>query len=78
MKHILTVSVMSLALALGPLACTNMTKTEQGIVSGGALGALGGAGIAAIAGGSGTMGALIGAGAGAIAGGVIGYKDEHK
>ena len=78
MKHILTVSVMSLALSLGPLACTNMTKTEQGVVSGGALGALGGAGIAAIAGGSGTMGALIGAGAGAIAGGVIGYKDEHK
>ena len=78
MKHIFTVCVMSLAISLGTLACTNMTKTEQGVVSGGALGALGGAGIAAIAGGSGTIGALVGAGAGAIAGGVIGYKDEHK
>ena len=78
MRRIFTVFILSLALAAGPMACTNMTKTEQGVVSGGALGALGGAGIAAIAGGSGTMGALIGAGAGAIAGGVIGYKDEHK
>ena len=76
MKRIFAVCFLSLALAAGSLACTNMTKTQQGIVSGGAIGALGGAGIAAIAGGSGTVGALVGAGAGAIAGGVIGYNDE--
>lgn len=78
MKRIFAVCIMSLAIAAGPLACTNMSKTEQGIVSGGALGALGGAGIAAIAGGSGTIGALVGAGAGAIGGGIIGYNEEHK
>lgn len=76
MKRIFAACIMSLALVVGPLACTNMTKTEQGIVSGGAIGALGGAGIAAIAGGSGTIGALIGAGAGAVAGGIIGHQAE--
>ncbi|MBQ4132636.1 MAG: cell envelope biogenesis protein OmpA [Desulfovibrionaceae bacterium] len=76
MKRIFTLCVIGMALAVGPVACTNMTKTEQGVVSGGALGALGGAGIAAIAGGSGTVGALIGAGAGALAGGIIGYNEE--
>ncbi len=76
MRRIFTVFILSLALAAGPMACTNMTKTQQGVVSGGAIGALGGAGIAAIAGGSGTIGALIGGAAGAIAGGVIGNNAE--
>ena len=76
MRRIFTVFILSLALAAGPLSCTNMTKTQQGVVSGGASGALGGAGIAAIAGGSGTIGALIGGAAGAIAGGVIGHNAE--
>ena len=76
MRRIFTVFILSLALAAGPLACTNMTKTQQGVVSGGAIGALGGAGIGAIAGGSGTIGALIGGAAGAIAGGVIGNNAE--
>ena len=76
MRRIFSVFVLSLALAAGPMACTNMTKTQQGVVSGGAIGALGGAGIAAIAGGSGTIGALIGGAAGAIAGGVIGHNAE--
>ena len=76
MRRIFTVFILSLALAAGPMACTNMTKTQQGVVSGGAIGALGGAGIAAIAGGSGTIGALIGGAAGAIAGGVVGHNAE--
>ena len=76
MRRLFTVFILSLALAAGPMACTNMTKTQQGVVSGGAIGALGGAGIAAIAGGSGTIGALIGGAAGAIAGGVIGNNAE--
>lgn len=76
MRRIFSVFVLSLALAAGPMACTNMTKTQQGVVSGGAIGALGGAGIAAIAGGSGTIGALIGGAAGAIAGGVVGHNAE--
>ena len=76
MRRIFSVFILSLALAAGPMACTNMTKTQQGVVSGGAIGALGGAGIAAIAGGSGTIGALIGGAAGAIAGGVVGHNAE--
>ena len=76
MRRLFTVFILSLALAAGPMACTNMTKTQQGVVSGGAIGALGGAGIAAIAGGSGTIGALIGGAAGAIAGGVVGHNAE--
>ena len=76
MRRIFTVFILSLALAAGPMACTNMTKTQQGVVSGGAIGALSGAGIAAIAGGSGTIGALIGGAAGIIAGGVVGHNAE--
>ena len=66
------------SLAPGPLACTHMNKTQQGAVSGGAIGALAGAGISAIAGGSGTMGALIGGGLGALAGGIYGHDKEHR
>ena len=78
MKKLILVMALVLGIMGSTVACTNMNKTQQGALSGGALGALGGAGIAAIAGGSGTIGALVGAGAGAIAGGVIGYKEEHK
>lgn len=73
MKKILLVSLLALSL-LGSVACTNMNRTQQGLVSGAALGALGGAGLGAIAGGSGTVGALVGAGVGALAGGVIGHQ----
>lgn len=59
---------------VGNVACTNLNATQQGSLSGGALGALGGAGIAAIAGGSGTVGALIGTGVGALAGGIVGHQ----
>ena len=65
------------SLALGPLACTNMNRTQQGALSGGAIGALAGAGISAIAGGSGTMGALIGGGLGALAGGIYGHEKSR-
>ena len=69
---------MCASLALGPLACTHMNKTQQGAMSGGAIGALAGAGISAIAGGSGTMGALIGGGLGALAGGIYGHDKDHR
>ena len=57
-----------LAVALIVVGCTNMTPQQQGTVSGAAIGAAGGAGIAAIAGGSGWTGAAVGA----VAGGVVG------
>lgn len=54
--------------AAGLIGCTNMTPQQQGTVSGAAIGAAAGAGIAAISGGSGWTGAAIGA----VAGGVVG------
>ncbi len=64
-------------LSLGAVGCTNMTKTQQGTLSGAGAGALLGAGISAIAGGSGTMGALIGGGLGAVAGGIYGHEKDR-
>ena len=62
------------ALVFGTVGCTNMNRTQQGALSGAAGGALLGAGISAIAGGSGTTGALIGGGLGALAGGLYGHS----
>jgi len=59
-----------LAIALGSsVACTNMSSTQQGTLTGAGIGAAAGAGIAAIAGGSGWTGAAVGA----VAGGVVGH-----
>lgn len=63
-----------LAAVLTVGGCTNMTATQQGTVSGGLIGAAGGAGIAAIAGGDAGVGAAIGA----LAGGAIGYMEGSK
>ena len=63
MKKFLMIGLLA-ALVASSLGCTNMSKTQQGVASGAALGALGGAGVAAIAGGSAGWGALTGAGVG--------------
>ena len=59
------------ALVFGTVGCTNMNKTQQGLLSGAAGGAILGA---ALTGGSGTTGALIGGGLGALAGGIYGHS----
>jgi len=56
--------------------CSHMTTTQQRALSGGAIGAGGGAALSAITGGSILMGTAIGAGAGAV-GGLI-YDDYKK
>ena len=61
MKKVLIIGLLAAMLASG-VGCTNMNKTQQGVASGAALGALGGAGIAAISGGAAGWGALAGAG----------------
>ncbi len=72
-----TIAVLALAACLmAAPACTNMSKTQQAGLSGGAIGAAAGAGIGALTGGSGTVGALIGGGAGAILGGIYGHSEE--
>ena len=62
------------ALVFGTVGCTNMNKTQQGLLSGAAGGANLGAGLGALTGGSGTTGALIGGGLGALAGGIYGHS----
>lgn len=57
------------ALMILPVAgCTNMSKTQQGTLSGGAIGAGAGLGIAALSGGNLWVGTAVGAGAGALTG----------
>ena len=56
------------ALALSTAACSNMTHQQQRALSGGAIGAAGGAAIGALTGGSWLGGALIGGAAGAAVG----------
>lgn len=67
---------LSAILLVGALVfgCTNMNKTQQGLLSGAAGGAILGAGLGALTGGSGTTGALIGGGLGALAGGIYGHS----
>lgn len=58
-------------------SCAPMTPTGQGLASGAALGALGGAGISAMTGGDVNWGALVGGATGALAGGIIGSSSEE-
>lgn len=74
-KSCIVVVALAGSLMLAP-ACTNMSKTQQGGLSGAAIGAAAGAGIGAIAGGSGTIGALIGGAAGGILGGIYGHTQD--
>ncbi|MDP9535032.1 hypothetical protein Q7L38_20895 [Pseudomonas protegens] len=55
--------------AASVIGCTSMSAKQQGTVSGAAISAAAGTGIAAISGGSGWTGAAIGAIAGNIKGG---------
>jgi osmotically inducible lipoprotein OsmB len=60
------------------LGCAGMTETQQRTLSGGAIGGVAGAGIAAIAGGSVWVGAAVGHVGGAITGYIIGKSHERK
>ena len=77
MKKQFAIILMAAFMATG-VACTNMSPTQQGVASGAALGTLGGAGVAAISGGSVGWGALAGAGMGALAGGIVGNQQEKS
>jgi osmotically inducible lipoprotein OsmB len=56
--------------------CANMTPTQQRALSGGAIGAAGGAAVGAIVGGSPALGAIVGGAAGTAAGAL--WEDIHK
>jgi len=67
-----------LVMCLSFSACTQMSKTQQGALSGGAIGAGAGLGIAALTGGGLGVGALLGGGLGAVAGGLYGNQQEGQ
>jgi len=71
----LTIALLVGSLGLG--GCAGMTQTEQRTLSGGALGAAGGAAIGAMAGNAG-MGAAIGGLAGATGGYLYGKHKEAE
>jgi hypothetical protein len=62
--------VLVLALIVPLAACSGMNRTQQRALSGGAIGAAGGAAIGAITGGSAVTGALIGGAGGAAVGAI--------
>lgn len=68
MQRKLTRGALALALVLPLAACEGMNRQQQRALSGGAIGAAGGAAIGAITGGSAVTGALIGGAAGAATG----------
>ncbi len=69
MKRTAMVAAVALALALG--GCANMNNTQQRTLSGGAIGAAGGAALTVLTGGCVWCGAAIGGAVGAGAGYVI-------
>ncbi len=69
MKKLISICVLTAAV-LSTSACSNMNTQAQRALSGGALGAAGGAAITALAGGSILGGALVGGAAGAVIGAV--------
>ncbi len=73
---ILAYPLLAVALA-SSVACTNMTKEQQGTLTGAGIGAAAGAGIAAISGGNGWTGAAIGAVAGGVVGNIKGKEAER-
>jgi osmotically inducible lipoprotein OsmB len=59
------------------LGCAGMTPTQQRALSGGAIGAAGGAALSAIAGGSAAVGAVVGGAAGVLTGTLIDGSEHH-
>jgi osmotically inducible lipoprotein OsmB len=76
MKRILMIAAVAAVISI--MGCTSMTKQQQGTSSGAAIGAVAGAGIVALAGGSAWTGAAVGLVAGGIAGHIKADKEEQN
>ena len=68
MRKKLVAAVLVLSVAVPLAACENMSRTQQRALSGGAIGAAGGAAVGALTGGSMVTGALSGGAGGAAVG----------
>jgi len=69
--------VFALFAMVGMSGCSGMSRTQQTTLSGGAIGAGGGAVLGAIVGGNPVTGAIIGGAAGAATGYIIG-EQHHR
>lgn len=67
-----------LVVCLAVAGCDHMTQQQQRALSGGAIGAAGGAAIGVLAGGSLLTGALIGGAGGAAVGALTSGSSSHK
>ncbi|MCM0081939.1 hypothetical protein L4X63_10085 [Geomonas sp. Red32] len=83
MRSIAIVIVMLLGVTLS--GCVGMSPRQQGVLSGGAIGAGGGALLGGISGGSPAVGAVLGGAAGALTGYILGdpgrgrgYERHHR
>jgi osmotically inducible lipoprotein OsmB len=76
MKRIAAVII--LITFLTTIGCAGMSDQQQRTMSGGLIGAAGGAGIAAIAGGNVGVGMAVGAVAGGVTGYIIGEKKKQQ
>lgn len=76
MKQIKLLVVLVLAVAM--LGCVGMSSRQQGTLSGGAIGAGGGALLGGISGGSPAVGAVLGGAAGALTGYILGDPGDHR
>ncbi len=78
MKRIIS-TLLIVLLILTFVGCADMSERQQRTLSGGAIGAAGGAAITAIAGGSVWAGAALGGAAGAVTGYILGtHPKRHK
>lgn len=68
----------AIMLCLTATACENMSNQQQRALSGGAIGAAGGAALGALTGGSAVTGALIGGAGGAAVGALTGTPAKAK
>lgn len=76
MRAIRVVTLLILALVL--FGCVGMSNRQQGTLSGGAIGAGGGALLGGISGGSPAVGAVLGGAAGALTGYILGDPGDHR
>ena len=75
MKKIIAIGIVMVILST-MIGCAGMSDQQQRTLSGSVIGAAGGAGIAAIAGGNAGVGAAVGAVAGGLTGYIIGEKKK--
>lgn len=64
-------ALLMVTLLFGSVGCADLTPRQQRILTGGALGAGGGAVLGAITGGSAAVGAVVGAAAGVVGGAIV-------